>query len=326
VRLAGVGAATQDARRTCKVESMSERESVATAAPSAQHAVRSGTSSGLAAIALWSALAVLTTATGGLPPLQVLATTFAIAGLAGAVWALARGRAGLIGLRQPVGSLVLSTVALFGYHALYFIALKRAPAVEANLINYLWPLLIVLFAGLLPGTRVGWQQIVGAVLGLGGAVLLVTRGQRLGLDPAYAAGYLAATGAAVTWAAYSVLNRRFAGVPSSALTGSCLLVALLGAAAHALFESFVVPTPMQWAVLLVMGLGPVGAAFMLWDHGTKYGDIALLGTLSYAAPLLSTLLLLVFGAAKPHWTQAVAVVVLLAGAWLGTRGGRPAAS
>jgi len=79
---------------------------------------------------------------------------------------------------------------------------------------------------------------------------------------------------------------------------------------------------MQWAVLLVMGLGPVGAAFLLWDRGTKHGDIALLGTLSYAAPLLSTLLLLVFGAARPHWTQAVAVVVLLAGAWLGTRGGR----
>lgn len=301
---------------------MGRRESVATAASPAQRAMRGGTLSGLAAIGLWSALAVLTTATDGLPPFQVLATTFAIAGLAGACWALARGRIGLAALRQPAAALTLSTAALFGYHALYFIALKRAPAVEANLINYLWPLLIVLFAGLLPGTRVGWQQIAGALLGLLGAVLLVTRGERLGLDPAHAPGYLAAAGAALTWAAYSVLNRRYVGVPSSALAGSCLLVAALGAAAHGLFESFVTPTPMQWAVLLVMGLGPVGAAFLLWDRGTKHGDIALLGTLSYAAPLLSTLLLLAFGAARPHWTQAVAVVVLLAGAWLGTRGGR----
>lgn len=305
---------------------MSRRESVAIPAPSAQRSVRSGTTSGLAAIALWSALAVLTTATGALPPLQVLTTTFAIAGVAGALWALAHGRVGLAGLRQPLPALALSTTALFGYHALYFVALKRAPAVEANLINYLWPLLIVLFAGLLPDTRVGWRQIAGAVLGLCGAALLVTRGQRLGLDRAHAAGYLAAAGAAVTWAAYSVLNRRFAGVPSSALTGSCLLVALLGAVAHGLFESFVAPTPVQWVILLVMGLGPVGAAFLLWDHGTKVGDIALLGTLSYAAPLLSTVLLLLFGAARPHWTQAVAVVVLLAGAWLGTRGARAGSS
>jgi len=305
---------------------MGRRESVATPASVAQRAMRRGTLSGMAAIVLWAALAVLTTATAGLPPFQVLATTFAIAAVAGLSWAFARGRAGLAGLRQPAAALALSTTALFGYHALYFVALKRAPAVEANLINYLWPLLIVLFAGLLPGMRVGWQQIVGAVLGLCGAVLLVTRGERLGLDPAYMPGYLAAAGAAVTWAAYSVLNRRHAAVPSSALAGSCMLVAALGALAHGLFESFVAPTPTQWAVLLVMGLGPVGAAFLLWDQGTKHGDIALLGTLSYAAPLLSTLLLLVFGAARPHWTQAVAVLVLLAGAWLGTRGDRPAGS
>ncbi|ANB17404.1 aromatic amino acid exporter YddG [Dokdonella koreensis] len=283
-----------------------------------------GTLSGLAAIALWSLLAVLTTATDGLPPFQVLATTFAIAGCAGLAWSIGQGRAGIARLRQPVAALALSTVALFGYHALYFIALKRAPAVEANLINYLWPLLIVLLAGLLPGTRVAWQQLLGAALGLFGAVALVTRGERLGLDPAHAPGYLAALGAAVTWAVYSVVNRRFAAVPSAALAGSCLLVAILGGAAHGALESFVAPSPVQWLVLLVMGLGPVGAAFVLWDHGTKHGDIALLGTLSYAAPLLSTLLLLVSGAARPHWTQAVAVALLLCGAWLGVRYARPA--
>jgi drug/metabolite transporter (DMT)-like permease len=71
-----------------------------------------------------------------------------------------------------------------------------------------------------------------------------------------------------------------------------------------------------------MGIGPVGAAFWLWDHGTKRGDIALLGSLSYLAPLLSTLLLVVSGRAQAHWIQGVAILLLLAGAWLSVHASR----
>lgn len=277
---------------------------------------RTATLTGLAAILLWASLAVLTTATGNLPPFQVLAIGFGIAAIAGFLRAGLHGRRGWRELRQPLPALALSTLALFGYHALYFIALKRAPAVEANLLNYLWPLLIVVFAGLLGGVAVRAGQWIGTLLGLVAAVLLVTRGQGLQVDPAHVPGYLAALSAAVIWAAYSVLNRRFADVPSAAITVACAGVALLGAAAHLLFETTLVPSGTQWLVLALMGLGPVGAAFWLWDHGTKHGDIALLGSLSYLAPLLSTLLLVASGRAQAHWMQAVAIALLLAGAWL----------
>jgi len=277
---------------------------------------RTATLTGLAAILLWASLAVLTTATGNLPPFQVLAIGFGIAATAGFLRAGLHGRRGWRELRQPLPALALSTLALFGYHALYFIALKRAPAVEANLLNYLWPLLIVVFAGLLGGVAVRAGQWIGTLLGLVAAMLLVTRGQGLQVDPAHVPGYLAALSAAVIWAAYSVLNRRFADVPSAAITVACAGVALLGAAAHLLFETTLVPSGTQWLVLALMGLGPVGAAFWLWDHGTKHGDIALLGSLSYLAPLLSTLLLVASGRAQAHWMQAVAIALLLAGAWL----------
>lgn len=277
---------------------------------------RAATLTGLVAILLWSSLAVLTTATGNLPPFQVLATSFGVAAAMGLLRAAWRGPQGWHELRQPVPAFALTTMALFGYHALYFIALKRAPAVEANLINYLWPLLIVVFAGLLGGVPVRAGQWAGTLLGLVAAVLLVTRGQAVRIDPAYLPGYLAALCAALIWAAYSVLNRRFADVPSAAITVACAGVAVLGAAAHLLFEQTVAPSPLQWLTLAVMGIGPVGAAFWLWDHGTKRGDIALLGSLSYLAPLLSTLLLVASGQAQAHWMQAVAIALLLAGAWL----------
>ncbi|MBB5015322.1 aromatic amino acid exporter YddG [Rehaibacterium terrae] len=276
---------------------------------------------GVAAIALWSSLAVLTAGSGAIPPFQLLAMSFGVAGALGLVVLHRRG--GIVpGLRQPRRAALLATAALFGYHALYFIALKNAPVVEANLINYLWPLLIVLFAALLPGERVRGGQLLGTLLGLAGAGLVVTRGQGLALDAAHAVGYFAALGAALTWAAYSVLNRRYAQVPSAAIVGPCIATAVLGAAAHLLFESTVQPTPPQWLAVLAMGLGPVGAAFWFWDVGTKRGDLALIGTLSYAAPLLSTAWLLLAGHARPHWTQAAAVALLIGGAALSIHASR----
>lgn len=278
--------------------------------------VKAATLSGLLAIVLWSSLALLTTATDGLPPFEVLTLGFGFAAVFGLIRTALRGRSGWRQLRQPWSALGLTTAALFGYHALYFIALKRAPAVEANLLNYLWPLLIVLFAALLPGVRVRGLQIAGTLLGLVAAIVLVTRGSGIEIQPRYVPGYLAALGAAVIWAAYSVLNRRHAQVPSEAIIAACAMVALLGLLAHLGFEQTVMPRFTQWLVLALMGIGPVGAAFLLWDHGTKHGDIAVLGSLSYLAPLLSTLLLVLAGRAEPHWSQAVAIGLLMVGAWL----------
>ena len=285
-------------------------------------ASRNATLAGLLAILLWSSLALLTVATDGLPPFQVLTIAFAVAGALGLVRAGLRGKTGWSELRQPVSALALSTGALFGYHALYFIALKRAPAVEANLLNYLWPLLIVVFAGFLPGVRIRPLQWIGTGLGVAAAILLVSGGQRLAVSASHLPGYLAAITAAVVWAAYSVLNRRHAQVPSAAITVACVGVAVLGALAHLAIETPVAPTPLQWSALLLMGIGPTGAAFWLWDTGTKRGDIALLGSLSYLAPLLSTALLVLSGRVQPHPVQAMALALLLAGAWLSTRSRR----
>jgi drug/metabolite transporter (DMT)-like permease len=289
------------------------------AAVAVEQPQRRATLAGVCAVVLWAALALLTTFTQGLPPFQVLAMGFGIAGFLGTLHTALHGAAGWRAWRAPASALALGIAGLFGYHALYFYALKHAPALEANLINYLWPLLIVLFCGLLPGVRLRSNHLVGALLGLAAATLLVTRGQGIDIDLSALPGYLAAVGAAVVWAAYSVLNRRHADVPSTAIIPACIGVAVLGGIAHVFFEQTVVPSAGHWLALLAMGIGPVGAAFFLWDHGTKRGDIALLGSLSYLAPLLSTLLLVLAGRAQPHWIQAVAIALLMLGAWISVR-------
>jgi drug/metabolite transporter (DMT)-like permease len=273
---------------------------------------------GFGAILLWSALAVLTTVAGPVPPFQMTAMAFALGfSLALVKWIVCRENIAAH-LRQPAKVWALGVFGLFGYHAMFFAALSLAPPVEANLLNYLWPLLIVVFAGFLPGERLGWWHIAGALAGLAGCVLLIGGGAA-GFRAEFAPGYIAALGAALLWSTYSVLSRRFGEVPTDAVGGFCGATAVLAVIAHLLFERTYVPVGAEWLAILVLGLGPVGAAFYLWDHGVKRGDIKALGALSYMTPLLSTLLLVVFGRAEGTARLALACALIVGGAVLAAR-------
>jgi len=272
------------------------------------------TAIGFTAVLLWSLLALFTAASGAMPPFQLTAISFGIGGLAGvALWTVRPAAAKA--LRQPWPVWLLGVGGLFGYHAAYFIALRNAPVVEAGLLNYLWPLLIVVFSALLPGERLKWQHVVGCALALIGAVLVVTRGQGFGFDPAYLPGYAAAVFAALAWSSYSVLSRRFAHVPSDAITGFCLATAILAAIVHVAIEPTIWPTSAwQWAAIVGLGVGPVGLAFYVWDIGVKHGDIQVLGAASYSAPLLSTAILVLAGYATYSHTLLIACLLITAGA------------
>src|SRR6201999_1802944 len=274
---------------------------------------RTATLIGLTAILMWSLLAVLTVATGKIPAFQLAAMTFAVGALVGFATWLGRPAAVRV-LRQPALVWMVGVGGLFGYHALYFLALRFAPPAEAGLLNYLWPLLIVLFSSLLPGERLAPHHVVGALLGLVGTGLLFAAGSGSGFAPGQLPGLIAAFVAAFVWATYSVMSRRLKSVPTDAVAGFCLVTALLAAAVHGLVEVTVWPeTLMQWLAVLALGVGPVGAAFYAWDIGMKRGDIRVLGAASYATPLLSTAFLIMAGYARPSASIAVAAVLIAGG-------------
>lgn len=272
---------------------------------------------GASAILMWSLLAVLTVASGQVPPFQLAMLTFSIGGAIGTVWVARAGawRA----LRQRPQAWALGVGGLFGYHALYFLALRLAPPAEAGLLNYFWPLLIVLFSGLLPGERLRWHSVAGALLGLAGtAILFLGRGLAPSLD--YATGYAAALTAAFVWAGYSVLSRRFANVPTAAVAGFCVVTAVLAGLCHLAFETTVWPRNAgQWLAVLALGVGPVGIAFYAWDIGVKRGDLRLLGVASYAAPILSTVFLVLAGFAEARATLGLAAIMIAGGGLLAAK-------
>ena len=274
---------------------------------------------GAGAILLWATLALLAVTTRGIPPFETLAISFGIACISGMVWLAARGRLGV--LRQPVSAWMLGFVGLFAYHALYFTAMDNAPPAQAGLIAYLWPLLIVLFAAFLPGGRLLARHLAGALMGLcGTALILLGHHASLGANAGSSKvnGYLCAFAAAFVWSGYSVANRRISSVPSELIIGVCGLVCVAAAIVHGLTEPTILPSVRQWVALIGLGLGPVGVAFLLWDHATKHGNLALLGTLSYAAPLLSTGLLILAGHAEFTIGLCLAALLIVGGAVVST--------
>jgi drug/metabolite transporter (DMT)-like permease len=271
------------------------------------------TVTGFVAVLLWALLALLTVGSAPTPPLLLNTISFAIGGAVGLVWAAASGT-----LRQlryvPLRIYAFGIFGLFTYHLLYFSALRLAPAAEAGLIAYLWPLLIVVLSGLLPSERLRAGHVIGALSGFAGAALIIGTATT-GLSGDAMAGYLLALLAAFTWAGYSVLSRMIGTAPTASVAVFCLGTSALSLPLHLLFEETILPATLWgWTSILCFGLGPVGFAFYVWDIGCKRGDIQLLGTTAYAAPLLSTLVLILAGVAAPDMTLLWAALLITGGA------------
>jgi len=274
---------------------------------------------GTVSIGLWGALALLTRLAGRIPPFQLLAMTFTIAFLMMlGKWLYCRQSLSAI-LHQPWPVWLLGVGGLFGYHLFYFIALANAPVVEASLIAYLWPLLIVLLSSLLPGNYLLPRHLGGALLAFSGVWLLLGGGASF--QTAYLPGYLAAAACALIWSGYSVVSRLVSQVPADTVGGFCGVTALLGLISHSLWETTVWPLDsMQWLSIIGLGLGPVGVAFFTWDYGVKHGNLQLLGVLAYMTPLLSTLVLVFAGVAEPGLNLLFSCLAISAGSLFASLG------
>jgi drug/metabolite transporter (DMT)-like permease len=275
---------------------------------------------GFSAILMWSLLALFSSLSGQVPPFLLCAFSFAVATLVGLVETSRRGKPRAPAAKVPLMAWIVGVGGLFGYHFFYFTAVRNAPVIEANLINYLWPLLIVLGSALMPGEGLRWHHVAGALLGLAGTVLIVSDGGRFAFEAQYLFGYGIGVMAAITWASYSLISRRFAKVPTRMVTWYCAAAAVLSLVCHLMLEETVMPAdPVQWLAVLGMGLMPVGGAFFVWDYGVKHGNIQVLGAASYAAPLLSTLLLILFGIGALTTPIAIACLLITGGAVLASK-------
>ena len=291
----------------------------------------------LAAIALWASLSALGVSLKHVPPFLLTGIALMIGSVLAWPLVLRDRRQWHVRPRQ----LGLGVFTLFGFHFLLFMALRMAPAIEVNLVNYLWPLLIVVLAPLyLPGVTLTRIHLIAALGGFAGAAIAILGGHEPGntanLNPSslagfaltgsalgHAVGYGMAMGSAVIWAHYSLQTKRAAlngtGFPTAAIGLFGLVSGALSLVCHWVLEPTTQLSGSDWLLLFVMGLGPLGAAFFWWDKALKLGDARQIGILSYLTPLASTLLLMAVTGRSLSWHIALAASLVIGAAVLGTR-------
>jgi drug/metabolite transporter (DMT)-like permease len=266
----------------------------------------------LGAIVLWSSLASLATL---IPNVPVFLKT-GIGLLIGSVIALPLARFQIKQLAVKPKILLLGVYGLFGYHAALFVALSTSPSVQANLVNYLWPLLIVLLAPLFSKKiKLNLRVVIGGLMGFIGASLAILSGSSS--DGLFYSGYLFAFMAAVVWSTYSLATNRIGSFPTPAVGLFALVSGILSIAMHFVFETQVSLSSFDWMILVLLGLGPLGAAFYLWDYAIKRSNPQEIGLLSFLTPLLSTGFLLVITGQALSWLLAIAAGLIVGGSLIG---------
>ena len=268
----------------------------------------------LGAIALWASLASLGVSLTHIPPFLLTGITLIIGSVPAWPFVLRDPSQ----WRIPMRTLALGVYGLFAYHFLLFIALRHAPPVEANLVNYLWPLFIVVLAPVvLPGVALRVPHVVAALLGFGGAAIAIVGGRELSGTLAW--GYIPAAAAAFIWATYSLMTKRVTAFPTTAIGLFGLVSGALSLLCHVLLEPSVTQQARDWSLLAALGLGPLGGAFYLWDKALKLGDARHIGILSYITPLASTALLIVLSGRSFSWSIGLATAMIISAAVMGMR-------
>jgi drug/metabolite transporter (DMT)-like permease len=264
----------------------------------------------LLAIFLWSTLAYLGLQLSRMPPFLLVGCALVIGALCG-VHKISQWRV-------PYRTLLLGVYGVFGFHFCLFLALRYAPPVEANLINYLWPLLIVVLSPVfLRDYRLRARHIVAASFGFAGAVLIVTGG-KLSFDSQYLPGYGLAVASAFIWSSYSLMTKRVPPFPNAAIGLFCLSAGALSLLMHFVLEEHYTFALSDAPLLAMLGLGPMGSAFFLWDAALKNGDPRIIGSLAYLTPMLSTLILILTGSGVFTVTSGIAMVLIISGAVIGS--------
>ena len=271
----------------------------------------------LSAIFLWAALAPLGVQLAHIPPF--LLTGLGL--LTGSLISLPLARFRLARWKVPLATLLVGIYGLFGFHFLLFMALRHAPAVEANLINYLWPLgMVVLAPVFLNEVSLRVRHVVAALIGFSGAAIAILgRGDAPFALDGFHSGYGLALVSAFVWASYSLLTRRLPAFPTAAVGGFAAASGLLSLLCHAWLEPSIALNTHDLVLIAILGLGPLGGAFFLWDAAIKQGDTQRIGLLAFATPILSTVLLLITTGQALQWNVAIAATLVVGAAFWGSR-------
>jgi len=272
-----------------------------------------GNLSGLFTIIMWSASGLLLALTKGIPAFQLALFTLPFPFIVTALRWYIRKENWRAHFAHPWYVYAVGTSGLGGYTILWYLGFKHAPVFQANLLNYMWPFLILVFSAVILKQKLTWVQLVGTALAFLGLLLLFT--EKSGVDMSaglilhneYIWGYISAFAGAVVWALYSVLVRKIPCFGSDVIAICCLYAGVPILIAHLALEDFVMPSD-KFVWMGLIGLLLTRVSYLFWNFAMKYGRIETVVSVSYFTPIFSSVLLIVFQYAQNVGTSALLIL------------------
>jgi len=275
---------------------------------------------GASAVPLWATWPALTVGAAALPPFQLLTVAFLVGWLVlTGVDRLGRGQVArdrAAGWRSRLLPAAACALGLSGTNAFFIMAADRIPPAQANLISFLWPVMIVAIGAAAGYFAVGLRHVGGLLTGFVGAGLVIGVGAVAPDWPGIGLAFLSG----LSWALFCLFRLRQGGTARNVLADGCALSVPFCLVLHLALEATVRPAPGALLAAVAIGIAPLALANLAWDTGIRRGDARLLATMAYATPLLSTILLIGLGLAVPSLGLILGgVLIVTAGAMAALR-------
>jgi len=228
------------------------------------------------------------------------------------------------GRRKQLKSIPKTTLAklcLYGlfsylYYAFYTASLKSIPASEASMLNYLFPVLIVLLAVIIEREKLTWPKMFLLGTGLAGTFLIVTSGSIAGFVLTNAAGDLLAVLGAFSWALFTVLGKRDRTPLFASIFVYVVVSFVCSAVSLFLFSEWTVPEPPVLAGIVWLSLSNIVFAYFIWFRILQMAPVALVSGMSYITPFVTLMFIFVLLGERVTLVQGAGFLLIMAGVLL----------
>jgi drug/metabolite transporter (DMT)-like permease len=199
----------------------------------------------------------------------------------------------------------------FLYYLVLFEAYDRLPAQEAQPLNYVWPVVLVLLSALFLRQRITPVTLLAMLVSLAGVAVISTRGDLLSLRFTDTTGVTLAVGSTVIWASYWLFNLRDNRDPVLRLWVNFVFGTVAVTAYALTMEKVALPSWPALAGAAYVGCFEMGITFVCWISALRYArNTAQVSSLIFLSPFLS-LVVIHFLVGEPIYPSTVVGLILI---------------
>lgn len=216
--------------------------------------------------------------------------------------------------RRDIGVISgLGFIGLFIYSALYYYGLSEMTSQKACIVNYLWPIMLVIFSCIILKEKMTVMKLVAMVCSFIGIVILSV-GSGENSDGNVALGIISCVIAAACYGLFSVLNKKYNFDQNISMMIMWLVAAVCSTILGLLTENWVLIKGEQWLGLLWLGIVVDAIAYLLWALALNgAGNTAKIANLAFLTPFLSLVVSALFLKEEIELRAVIALVFIIGG-------------